>query len=186
MRKLLIIIAVLLTSITAHAGLVLHISPDGATGTRWEFSGSTVAVSSGSNNSFWGEGSGTLESTNSGSHSILTGSGTLSSTSGGTQNVINVWASTHNFDGIAPRVGTISWNAGDVLSWNGNLTSDLLFADFNLGSISTNNILGTNILESLTITVSNTRMNTVPEPATMMLFSLCIAGFAFSKRRKYL
>ena len=183
MKKLFIMIVILLASATAQAGLILHISPDGATGTRWEFIGSTTAVSSSSNNSFWGESSGTLANTYSGSHSILTGSGTLFSSSGGTHNVINLWASEHTFDGIAPRVSGISWTAGDILSWSGDLTSDLLFANLNLGTITTHSILGTTLSESLTITVSNSAMRTIPEPSTIAILALGIMALA-SRRFK--
>ena len=184
MKKLLTIFAILLASATAQAGLILHISPDGATGTRWEFTGSTIVNFDGGNNSFWGENSGSLANVDSGSHNILTGGGTLFSTSSGTHTVENVWASTHTFDGVSPRVGFLDWSAGDVLSWSGDLTSTLLFANLNIGSISTNNILGGDITEALTITVSNTAMAAVPSPSTVAIFALGIMGLATRKFMK--
>ena len=188
MKNLFAIIVLLSVSAFAQAGLILHISEDISGGTRWEFSGSTTALTSGNSNSFWGYNSGTLAPSYQGSASILSGSGFLSSTSFGQANVINTWASSHTFAGISPRVSSITWSAGDVLSWSGDLVSTTSFASLNLGSITTNRINHSsvdNITESLTITIANTSMSQqVPEPSILVLMGFSLLGLFGVNRRK--
>ena len=186
MKNIFAVVLLLLVSTTAQAGLILHISPDGTGGTRWQFSGSSVVLSSSSSNSFWGEGSGTLSNTQNGSYGITSGSGTLFSTSFGFANVINVWASQHFYDGVSPRTSFISWNSGDTISWFGDLTSNLLFSGLNLGSVTSFKILdNVDLSESLTITVSNTAMgiDEVPAPAPLILLGLGLVALGFSRRK---
>ncbi|MES9937143.1 MAG: hypothetical protein ABW153_11920 [Sedimenticola sp.] len=185
MKNIFAFIALLTLSATTQAGLILHISPDGTGGTRWQFEGSTTVLSSGGNNSFWGENSGTLSNTYNASHSITSGSGTLSSTSGGTASVINVWASEHTYDGVSPRVSYITWGAGDVLSWFGDLTSTLPFSGLNLGTVVADNIgFYHDISEPLTITVSRTALGEeLPVPAPLALLGLGLIALSYSRRK---
>jgi hypothetical protein len=69
-EKKFLIIALFVLSAASQAKLILHISPDGPTGTRWEFTGFTTVDSAGSTNSFWGQDSRSLSNTFGGSHSI--------------------------------------------------------------------------------------------------------------------
>jgi hypothetical protein len=184
MKNFFTIIVLLAMSAAAQAGLILHISPDGSGGTRWQFEGSTTVLSSGGSNSFWGDNSGSLSNAYNASHGITSGSGTLSSTSFGSANVINVWASQHTYDGVSPRVSSISWSAGDLLSWLGDVTSNLPFSGLNLGTVVAGNIgFYHNISEPLTITVSRTALAAVPAPAPLALLGLGLAALGFSRRK---
>ena len=177
---------ILFVSCFANAGLILHISLDEntGTGTRWQLTGSAIAVSTSDNykNSFWGVNIEDMVNSSSRAQSILTGGATLSSTSGGTQNVVDVWSSSNN---LAPRVNYINWEAGDVLSWDGDFTSTLYFSTLRIGTYSTYEIGGTTLLDSLTIIVSNTPMVEVPEPSTLAIFALVLMGLASRRFKKH-
>lgn len=186
MKNIISAIVLFVVSAAAQAGLLLHVSPDGLGGTRWQFEGSTTALASSSVNSFWGEGSGTLVASQVGSYGITFGGGTLSSTSGGTLAVADVWASQHTYDGLAPRVASsLSWLAGDILSWSGDLLSDLPFSQLILGSVIADNILfGVPLSDTITITVSDHALNGVPEPSSMALLGVAFAGLSFARKKK--
>jgi hypothetical protein len=185
MKKMLAVFALLTVSTFAQAGLILHISEDISGGTRWQFSGSTTALTSGSQNSFWGFESGTLVPTAFGDGTIVSGSGFLASTSFGEAAVLATWASFHTFDGVAPMVSNISWDAGDVLSWSGDLVSTTNFSDFVPGTVSTKRInfaSDDNISDFLTITVASSV--SVPEPSTLAIFALGMIGLASRRLKK--
>lgn len=185
MRKIISALALLVASAAAQAGLVLHVSPDGFGGTRWQFEGSTTALAASAVNSFWGEDSGTLVASFVGNRGITSGAGSMSSTSGGTQAIVDVWASQHTYDGLAPRSNGLSWLAGDILSWSGDLMSDLPFAQLIVGTVVADNILfGVPISDTLTITVSRSPLgNPVPVPSSLTLLGLALASFAFARRK---
>lgn len=172
----------------ANAGLLLNISDDGFGGTRWQLAGSTTAVASYNGNSLWAWQIPNMVNASSGCAGLTSGAGSMFSTTSGTQNVQDVCSIPDynaSIDLLSARVGYISLNIGDVVSWSGDFTTTVALSTLNTGVYTTRTLYNysSDILsDDLTITIGSALG--VPEPGMLALLGFSLAGIGFTRRKK--
>lgn len=184
-RTFFVALAALLFSVNSHANLVMNISDDGFGNSHMVFSGSaTVLSGSQAPNSIWVDNSNfssNFMSGFSGGQAILSGTGTVCSSLSGCGSVFDVYEDA-GF-GFAPRVGqSILHSPGAILSWSGDIIAATPFANFIQGTYTTSTLMFGTIDSSYILTIGQPQ--NVPEPISLALFGIGLAGVGFSRRKK--
>lgn len=174
-----------LFSVNSHANLVMNITDDGFGNSHLVFSGSATVLSGNSGpNSIWVNNSNfssNFMTGFSGGQSVLSGTGTVCSSLSGCGGLFDLYQDA-GF-GFAPRVNAgITHFPGAVLSWSGDFVAATPFANFIQGTYATSTLQFGTIDSSYILTIGQPQ--NVPEPISLALFGIGLAGIGFSSRKK--
>ncbi len=181
-----------------YAGLLMQIDDNGSGIAEFTLSGSDLILAGSQNiNGVWLYDDTVLDSMfnttlPSGGHSIVSGSGFISNTQYGSAAIFDVYLSNLGTGccdfGVRNGSGG-QLDLGDSISWGGVFTTDLSFSIFNIGTydFATLNAFShdhVTLSDGYQIVVGGGGMQPVPEPTTLALMGLGLAGISFSRRRK--
>lgn len=194
--KKMICLFLYLFAMSANAGLILNIYEDINNDVVFEFSGSG-SVNQGSEsyarNGFWfGNITDNLYGGTTFVHSAISDSFLgKNTTQGSTSTLRDLVLSTNFGHKLGIRLNNIgvltSANNGDVITWSGQAIFDLDFSDFMTGTWTGDRLIANGSDELIllgdgyTINIGRTD---IPEPTSIALLGLALAGIAFSRKKK--
>lgn len=194
MKKIICLFVCLFAS-AANAGLMLNIFENTNNDVTFEFSGSDIVTQGTTNyarNGFWfGDITDNIYSGTSGAKNALTDSFSAENTAQVTSSTLNdIYLNGGLGHELGIRLATssilTSASNGDLITWSGEVTLDLDFSDFMSGTWTGNslNAAGSDELllrDGYTIVIGEMA---IPEPASIMLLGLGLAGIGFSRKKK--
>ena len=183
-------LTLLISSAGVNAGLMMNITDSGGLA-QFSLSGSDSVISGSEGlNGVWVHGA-TVTSMfavvpTSTTHNVSSGSGEITNTLMGSANIVGLYTdvggSCCNFGVMNGSGGYLA--VGDIISWSGSFTTDLMYNVFNAGSYYFDTLVsgsfgGVGLKDGITINVA-----AIPEPSIIALFGLGLVGIGFARRRR--